>query len=122
MRTDHIIAAARESEEFEQLVPLLNDKDLQTLLAAWPKLPHKKIELPESSESWESLWSELDYTEFGEMIGMRPARFEKTLTKAIAFKLIYPGGEIHEKARAYLRGMIAKAIGQRKKSNSSADT
>lgn len=117
MTTEQIILSARQCEEYEQLIPVIHDKNLQALIAAWPKLPHEKVPIPESAASWESLWAVLDYSEFGEMIGMRPATFERTLAKAASFKLIYPGGEIHEKARLLLRGMIIKAIGGRKKTS-----
>ena len=108
----------KKTESYEQLTALMNDEDLQQLVAAWPTLAPVegwKVTMQGSTDqSQTGVWMpyfESDWIDMmSKMIGMHPNRFGKTLSKAITFRLIHPDGTIHQNANAYLRGLIVRSL------------
>lgn len=107
---------AREEKEVAAIV--LQDKDLQRLLAVWPSvsvLPAKldaigALEL--ARNDWRALWQcvTVDEAQLYEMTGLPLGLAKVTYTRAQALRLIYPDRTVHTLARMVLQKLLRDAL------------
>lgn len=116
MQLSTAIERFRAGENKETAAILLQDKDLQRLLAAWPQAPLEAVSpLPWGSAGpadWPALWQgvRLGEATLIEMTGLQPGRARVALRRAIALHLVYPDGTLHHYARLVLQKLLKDAL------------
>ncbi len=110
------IEAFRASEVKETAAIVLQDKDLQRVLAAWPQAPREVVTpspWPWSGPAdWNDLWNGIRFAEVAviDMTGLQPGRARVALRRAIALRLIYPDGTLHHLAQMVLQRLLKDSL------------
>lgn len=99
----------------ELLVPLLEDKELQILLAIWQRFPvyftHDGSEPPEDRfQQWEWLWGQSKYNEDDLQSSVGTLNIKPLMVRAKAAYLIYPDGTINDFALQFLKSKVIAAL------------
>ncbi|MBZ0273808.1 hypothetical protein K8I61_17345 [bacterium] len=111
-----VLAAIKGEAAYEDIVPLLEDIELQRLIVVWSKFP--VVFTPDESEPpinarsrWEWLWqfSRFDESELERHLAC-PSSIRVLITRAKATRLIYPDGTVQDNALKLLRSRIAAAL------------
>lgn len=106
----------RDVETKETAAIVLQDKDLQRLLAAWPQVQWTAVEPPPWTWSgpvdWAELWKGVRIDEAGllDMTGLQTGRARVALRRAISLRLIYPDGTVHKVGRLVLQKLLKDAL------------
>lgn len=106
----------RAGETKETAAIVLQDKDLQRLLAAWQQAPLEVVEPApwgwQGPADWSELWKGVRLAEATliDMTGLQPGRARVALRRAIALRLIYPDGTLHHYARLVLQKLLKDAL------------
>jgi len=109
-----ILRRFKDSEEPENIVPLIEDASLRNGLVAWKSVTISVKgglkECPHDNETsqWNWLWQQVEYDPqtFGTVAGVKPADVGKLVTRLIGLRLIYPDGTVNELAKNYLQTII----------------
>lgn len=103
---------ARENKEVAALV--LADRNLQKMLAAWPMATLTCLDDPDGfvGLGWDAIWANVQVNETGlaTLTGLQAMGVKKTLARALALRLVYPDGTIHEMALMVIRKQIKDAL------------
>lgn len=105
--------ALRAEEVKEAALMVVQDKDLQRVLAVWPMVPRKLLADPlMASKDWRGLWGcvEVDEEALMQMCGLPMGRAPLAFTRAKALRLIYPDGSLHAYGKAALLKLIKDAL------------
>lgn len=106
----------RASEAKETAAIVLQDKDLQRVLAAWPQVAWDPVEPPpwgwQGPSCWAELWLGVRIEEAAllDMTGLQTGRARVALRRAISLRLIYPDGTVHHVARLVLQKLLKDAL------------
>lgn len=118
MSLSHVYAACeqwRAREEKEVAAIVLQDKDLQRLLAVWPSAsvgPGDFSALDDARSDWRALWRcvAVDEPALHEMTGLPLGLAKVTYTRAVALRLIYPDRSVHTFAKLVLQKLLRDAL------------
>jgi hypothetical protein len=112
-----VLAEFKASEEAENVVPLMEDKQLQNGVVAWKSVTVKHLELADCPETdpvkkWEWMWGRVKYEleGFAAVAGVRIQDVGPLINRMIGLRLIYPDGTINKLAKQYMQSMILAKI------------
>ena len=105
----------RALEEKEVAAIVLQDKDLQRLLAVWPSAAvgcGDETAISDARDDWRALWRcvVVDEPLLYEMTGLPLGLAKVTYTRAQALRLIYPDRTVHTFARLVLQKLLRDAL------------
>lgn len=102
----------RAAETAETAAIVLQDADLQRVLAAWPMVA-RTLPSGVSGDTWESLWAGVEYDEreLLEMTGLQLGRAVTAWRRARALRLVYPDGSLHKFGRMVLQKKLKEGLG-----------
>jgi hypothetical protein len=115
----------KASEDAEMVMPMLDDNILRNAVVSWQSVeikPKDATDEPcpytEGKAQWNWMWTRIQYDQrsFGIVAGIAEHKVNDVLTRLMGLRLIYPDGTINSFAKNYLRSMVAKKFGQKKKS------
>ncbi len=108
-----VLGEFKSAEDVENIVPLMNNSELQSSLIAWKSVktaidPSIECEFTEEHDKWEWLWAHTKYdpNSFAIVAGLRPQDAGKIIVRLIGLRLIYPDGTINNCAKLFLQGMF----------------
>lgn len=111
---DRLLAPFKAAENKEVAALVLADSGLQKLLAAWPLAKVNCTSSPEEMVGldWTALWDkvQIDETHLEALTGMQALKLRKLLQRAIALRLIYPDGSLHDMALMVVRKKVHDAL------------
>lgn len=82
----------------------------------------------DEAAAWEWLWlsaypgNVLNWTRWAELAGLHPSRHLAVLERVLELRLVYPDGEVHRLALAWLNELTAKGFGRGGKESKSRAT
>lgn len=111
---DAMLAAVKAAEVKETAALVVQDKNLQRVLAVWPAVRRDSTgKVNHDGDEWQALWAQVGFDErmFIELTGLSTGVARVSIRRALTLKLIYPDGTIHSVARAVLQKAIKDALG-----------
>jgi hypothetical protein len=103
----------KSREEVENVMAILDNKDLQNGLLAWKsvRITFMKAEdcpFKDPHEQWDWMWSRIQYDvrAFGNIAGVSGKDVGGLLERLAGLRLIYPDGTINKTAATYLQAVI----------------
>lgn len=95
---------------------VLQDAELQRVVAVWPMVPREEVEACEPDADWDSMWGCVRFDErvLLELTGLPSGRGLVAIRRARALRLIYPDGAVNELARMVLQKQLKDALQPRK--------
>lgn len=107
-------APYRAAEVRETALMVVQDKDLQRVLAVWPLVDRLVMADPQEAgkEGWERLWSAVvvDEKGFEALCGLPTGRAPAALSRAKALRLIYPDGTVHQYGKMVVQKLIKDVL------------
>lgn len=113
MTIDEALSRFKATETKETAALVVEDKDLQRILACWPHVPRAVVESPlENPGNWAALWDGVGVDEpaLADLSGLTAGRALVAYRRARALRLIYPDGTVHSVARVVLQAVIRAAV------------
>jgi len=111
---------ASEAQRAENLHPIVKDSVLRNLIAAWSLFPvefgEPEGERPEDEKArWKWLWTNVEYDAeaFADVLRLDSLKIGRLVSRAVAFRLIYPDGTANALALQFVRNEIQKALGKK---------
>ena len=111
---------ASEQQRAENLHPIVRDPVLRNLVTAWSLFPVEfgdpEGEMPKDEKArWQWLWSGVSYNAeaFAEVLRLDSLKIGRLVSRAAAFRLIYPDGSSNALALQFIRNEIQKAVGKK---------
>jgi len=110
-----VLAQFKESEEAENVAPLVEDDTLRNGVIAWKSVvtsircgAGEQCGESDPARQWDWLWSrvEFDVAHFGVVAGCRAQDASGLFSRLKGLRLIYPDGTIQGFASQYLQAMI----------------
>lgn len=116
MHDDLVLAcdAWRQHEVKETALVVIQDKDLQRILAVWPLIGRtvvsKPLDVPQMT--WNGLWDcvEVDVSGLDAVAGLPVGRGLAAYARAKALRLIYPDGTLHTYGKMAVQKLIKDAL------------
>lgn len=112
----------KQSEEPENIMPLVDDASLRNGVVAWKSvvIKNKKASdcpYKDDTSRWNWMWSQVEYDAayFGVVAGVKVQEGRNLLDRLIGLRLIYPDGTVNVYAKQYLQALIMAKIGGKKK-------
>jgi len=116
-----ILQRFKDSEDPENLVPLMEDQTLRNGLVAWKSVsikykPAEECSFQDETSRWNWLWTQIEYDSntFAAVSGTKAQNVQTLITRLIGLRLIYPDGTVNMLARKYLQAMIMEKINKRR--------
>jgi len=116
-----ILQNFKDSEDAENLVPLIEDQSLRNGLVAWKSvsITYKNTgDCPckDETSKWNWLWQQIEYDSntYAAVSGVKAQDVSTLILRLIGLRLIYPDGTVNVLARKYLQAMIMDKIGKRR--------
>jgi len=112
-----LLSKFKSEEEPENIVALVDDKELQNALLAWKSMRIKYRTVSDCSEKdpvaqcdW--LWDQIEYDAalFGSVAGLKAQDIGKVLMRLSKLRLIYPDGTVNRFASQYLQSVVMAFI------------
>ena len=105
--------ALRAHENNEVAAVVVQDAALQRVLAVWPMVKRRRVDLHVDQANLDDLWLAVDFSEraAAELSGLPSGPGIAAFRRAKALGLIYPDGTIHRVASGVLRKVIRDALG-----------
>lgn len=111
----------QEEERLECVHPLVKDSLLRNFVVAWSMSevaftrPDGDVPVAEAAR-WNWLWEgvRFDRREIANALKIDQSKVGRLVQRAAAFRLIYPDGTANQKAVAFIRAEIAKAMSSKK--------
>jgi hypothetical protein len=105
--------ALRAHENNEVAAIVVQDAALQRVLAVWPMVKRRKVDLHVDQANLDDLWLAVEFNEraAAELSGLPSGPGIAAFRRAKALGLIYPDGTIHRVASGVLRKVIRDALG-----------
>lgn len=114
-----VLKEFKDAEEAENLVAILDDKDLQLGMMAWKntKITYHTSQNCQSKDPidrWEWLWSRIEFNEgdVGRVAGIKGQNASHLIYRLKGLRLIYPDGTISRFASQYLNALIMAKLKQ----------
>jgi len=114
-----VLKQFKESEEAENIAPLVEDAQLRQAIMAWPAVridfePLSDCPHEDEAQRWRWLWDQVKFEskDFGVVAGVPPHQAAQTIQRLAGLRLIYPDGTVHVLARQYLRAIIMSKLKQ----------
>lgn len=115
---DEVLAQAcapyRDAEVKETALLVVQDKDLQRMLAVWPLVERRVVVDPymAAEGGWAMLWTAVEVDEKGlwELCGLPTGRAPAAFARAKALRLIYPDGSVHHYGKMVVQKLIKDAL------------
>jgi len=108
-----VLQSFKSSEEVENVVAIIDNKDLQNGILAWKsvRITYLKAEdciFKDPNDQWIWLWSRIRYDAkaFGTVAGVSAKDVGSLIERLSGLRLIYPDGTLNGTATAYLRAVI----------------
>jgi len=115
-----LLAEFKDSEEADNLVPLIEDQSLRNGLVAWKSVTIRFKEASDctykdETSKWNWMWQQIEYDSdtFAAVSGSKPQNAQALIIRLIGLRLIYPDGTVNILARKYLQAMIMEKINKR---------
>lgn len=115
-----ILQKFKESEDAENLVPLIEDQSLRNGLVAWKSVTIRyktgtDCNCKDETSQWNWMWQQIEYDSdtFAAVSGVKTQDVSSLITRLIGLRLIYPDGTVNVLARKYLQAMIMDKINKR---------
>lgn len=112
-----VLQSFKDAEEAENVVAILDNKDLQNGLIAWKSvqvmfLPSEDCTLKNPHDQWKWLWGHVNYdiSSFGNVAGVSAKDVGGLISRLMGLRLIYPDGTIHGTASVYLQALIKAKV------------
>ena len=117
---------AKEEEETECIVPLIDSIELRHGISAWKSVKISKTSEEDCDEEdqlimWEWIWEqvEFDINGFATVAGVKVYEASSLIARLKGLRLIYPDGSINKVAQEYLHelalGKLSRGKGRPKK-------
>lgn len=109
-----LLAAVKAAEVKETAALVVQDKNLQRVLAAWPAVRRDSTgKTNEDGDEWQALWAQVGFDErmFIELTGLSTGVARSAIKRALTLRLIYPDGTVHSVAKVVLQKVIKDALG-----------
>lgn len=111
----------QEEERLECVHPLVKDPLLRNFVVAWSvsEIEFCRPDGPvpgDEAARWHWLWEgvRFDRREIANALKIEQTKVGRLVQRAAAFRLIYPDGTVNQKAIAFIRAEIAKAMSSKK--------
>jgi hypothetical protein len=111
-----ILAEFKQTEEPENIVPIMDDESLLNGLVAWKsvEVTHKEMQCSETdpAKKWKWLWENTEFNvgEYCAVAGLKQQDVYALLARLKGLRLIYPDGTINTLARQYLGSLVAAKL------------
>lgn len=105
--------AWRGREDQAAAAIVLQDSDLQRVIAVWPFAPVEARRPCPPDAGWADLWASVavDERALCELTGLSTGRALVAWRRACGLRLIYPDGTVHHVARMVLKKLLHDAMG-----------
>lgn len=105
--------AWRGREDQAAAAIVLQDKDLQRIIAVWPVAPIEPRQACAPDAGWVDLWAAVavDERALCELTGLSTGRALVAYRRACGLRLIYPDGTVHRVAQLVLKKLLHDAMG-----------
>lgn len=111
-----VLQEFKKNEKSEDIIPILEDADIQKLIIAWTKIVirriHHKDTLPDTfNEKWLWLWKQISWSEreLLNISGIPETKFCRIVNQSCGNRLIYPDGTVNTHASKYLEHLSLAA-------------